>query len=306
MNLQQQLSNIFVTKKINSKLSFKIMKWIEVGYMGVGEAGVPFVDMTPWIDVNTCEAHAVQKEIESFIGNFKISFLPKNNAYVPEDVLGNKWLTYYIWRAEKEIPTDVRESFVKDLDIANWIYKQKLVPLNWSYMAYFMKPHESSWTNEGHLDFNRMKSPGHWIEHAPLLKQWIESWNIFDVVARIVIFVNSPGQAVGIHRDFFSWGRSQSIHNVSIQFTKGRPGFVFDETTGEKFYFNTQAYCFNVEDNHGVDAEDEDRYTIRIDGVFKPEISQSLGLKNGQIWSPEYPSAEKLKSIKIFEPDDRP
>lgn len=303
---QPDFSKIFVSKQINPNLTFKIMKWVEIGHMGVGESGVPFVDMTPWVDVESPLAQLAKTEIESFIGNFKISFLPKNNAYVPEDVIGKKWLTYYVWRAEQEIPEEVRLGFTKDLEVANWIYKQGLVPLNWSYMAYFMKPDRNSWTSEGHLDFNRMKSPGEWIENAPYLQQWIDSWNVFDVVARIVIFVNAPGEAVGIHRDFFSWGLPQSIHNVSVQFTKDRPGFVFDETTGKKFYFGTQAYCFNVADNHGVDAEPDNRFTIRVDGVFKPEISQALGLKNGQIWSPEYPSAAKLKNIKIFEPDQRP
>jgi hypothetical protein len=306
MNLQQHLSNIFVTKKINSNLNFKIMKWVEIGYMGVGQSGVPFVDMTSWVDVESPLAQKAKLEIESFIGNFKISFLPKNNAYVPEDVIGKKWMTYYIWRAEQEIPEEVRAAFTTDLEVADWIYKQGLVPLNWSYMAYFMKPDKNCLTKEGHLNFNRMKTPGEWVENAPCLKQWIDSWNLFDVVSRVVIFVNSPGQAVGIHRDFFGWETPQSIHNVSVQFTKDRPGFVFDETTGEKFYFNTQAYCFNVGDNHGVDAQDQDRYTIRVDGVFKPAISKALGLKNGDIWRPDYPSAEKLKNIKIFEPDDRP
>lgn len=281
------------------------MKWHEMGYLGVGESGVPFFDMTPWVDVESMQAQEVKAEVDNLLGKFKISFHPKNNAYVPEDIIGKKWLTYYIWRAQEFIAEEVRNSFVKDIDVAKWIYDQKLVPLNWSYMANFMKPTSDAWTTAGHLNFNKMKSPGIWIEEAPLLKKWIESWNVFDVLTRIVIFVNAPGEDVAIHRDFATNG-PQSIHNLSIQFTKDRPGFIYDEINKEKIYYRTPAYSFNVGDNHGVDAQNENLYTIRIDGIFKEDVCKKLGIRNGMVWSPEYKSAKKLKNIQIFEPDERP
>ncbi len=300
----QDKSKIVVNKQVNPNLSYRIFKWYEMGYLGVGSSGKPFFDMTPWIDMDSDLAAEAEAEVTALIGKFKIHHFPKNGAYVPADINGKKWLNYYVWNAEKELPEDVRMSFTKPTDISNWIYEQGWVPPDWTQMGYIMRPNPKAWAEDGHLDFDKIRQDGVWVEQAPALKRWIESWNIFDDIGRIVVFQNSPNNAVGIHRDtaFFP----NSMQNVSIQFNRNRPSFVYDEAAKEKIYHKTPAYCFNISDNHGVDATDYDAFTIRMDGVFKPEICQALGLVEGRIWHPSYKSSMKIRDIQIFEPDERP
>jgi hypothetical protein len=300
----QNKSSIIVNKQINPNLSYRIFKWYEIGYLGVGKTGKPFFDMTPWIDVDSDLAAEAKSEIDPLIGKFKTNWFPKNGAYVPEDINNKKWLNYFVWNIEKEIPEDVRLSFTAPIDLSNWIYSNELVLPDWNKMSYIMRPNASAWGADGHLENKKFNRDGEWVEDVPILKRWIESWNIFDNLGRIVVFENSVGNSVGIHRDTSFY--PSLMHNISIQFTPNRPVFVYDEKNKEKIYFQTQAYCFNPSDNHGVDASENDLYTIRIDGVFKPHICEALGLVQGYIWSPHYKSAKKLEEIQIFEPDERP
>lgn len=300
----QDKSRIAVNKQVNPNLSYRIFKWYELGYLGVGESGQPFADMSPWIDMDCDMAKEAEAEVTALVGKFKTHHFPKNGAYVPEDINGKKWLNWYVWNAETALPNDVRMSFTKPIDVSNWIYENGLVPLDWKQMGYIVRPNLKAWDSDGHLNFDKIRQDGVWLEDTPVLKRWIESWNIFDDIGRMVVFQNSPGDAVGIHRDtaFFP----NSMQNLSIQFRKDRPSFVYDEKAKEKIYHRTQAYCFNISDNHGVDATDYDAYTIRMDGVFKPEICRALGLTDGKIWTPSYKSAQKIRDIQIFEPDERP
>jgi hypothetical protein len=45
---------------------------------------------------------------------------------------------------------------------------------------------------------------------------------------------------------------------------------------------------------------------VRIDGLFKPEVCKKLGLVDEYVWKPDYFSGQKLKKIKVFEPEERP
>lgn len=300
----QDKSKIILYKQVNPNLSYKMFKWYEIGYLGVGKKGLPFFDMSKWIDMDKDIVLEAEAEITAILGKFKMHWWPKTGAYIPEDINGAKWLNYYVWNAEREIPDDIRLGFTKPIDISNWVYSQGLIPPDWSQMAYIMRPGPGSWASPGNLILTKMGINGEWIEETPVLKHWIESWNIFDDIGRIVIFQNSPGVPVGIHRDA-AYGLN-AIHNVSIQFTKNRPTFIYDEKTKEKIYHRTRAYCFNVTDCHGVDATDDNVYTIRIDGIFKPDVCEAMGLYKDFIWMPQYKSAEKIQDIQIFEPDERP
>ena len=294
-------------KKINENLTYRIFKWYELGILGVGISGAPFVDMSSYIDFDSQLARDAEAEIKQVLANPRQPQFPKNNAYVPEDVNDKKWLNYYIWRAEEYIPPNVMNAFTHDFQVASWLYKNKVARLNWNRMSYIVRPPATSIGSDKHLNFTNMHQGGHWIENIPSFKAWLESFNIFEDIGRIVLFENSPNEVVSIHRDSPRVnGRSIAMHNLSIQFKAGRPTFVYDEVTKEKFYHSTKAYCFNISDNHGVDSENTHECTIRIDGTFKPEICEALGLTNGAIWCKDYPTFNKFKNIQIYEPEERP
>jgi hypothetical protein len=58
---------------------------------------------------------------------------------------------------------------------------------------------------------------------------------------------------------------------------------------------------FNESDCHGVD-DDGDHFTIRIDGIFHDDVCEKLNLVQGTVFSKESISYEKLKNLKIVDP----
>lgn len=52
--------------------------------------------------------------------------------------------------------------------------------------------------------------------------------------------------------------------------------FLWDEETKTKTPVSARAYWFNDHDYHGVDADPFFRYSIRVDGVFRPEFLERL------------------------------
>ena len=305
----QDLTRSFFFKHINPSLQYRIFKWYETGPLGVGKPGVPFVDMTHWINTEGDQAIEVWQEIEKNIHFLQRTNQPFTGAYVPEDINNQKFLNYYVWKAEEFIPPDKLAEFNTVGDVTNWICDQGLVPKSWQNMYYIMNTRawSQNGTSRAHktgMVFTGVQSDGVWGAEFPLFKKWIDSWGIFQKVSRIVLFQNVPGNPIMIHRDakFFP----HKMHMVSLQFKPGRKGFVYNELTKEKIYYNVPAYTFNTCDNHGVDTDDTDAFTVRIDGEFVPEVCTKLGLEDGYIWNSGYPSIKQLMKIKIFEPNERP
>ncbi len=52
--------------------------------------------------------------------------------------------------------------------------------------------------------------------------------------------------------------------------------FLWDEALARRTYVTGRAYWFNDHDYHGVDADPFFRYSVRVDGVFKPEFLDRL------------------------------
>jgi hypothetical protein len=285
-----------------------MFKWYELGILGCGKAGAPFIDMGDWVDLDTDQAREVEQEINNIVQNMKFAHQPYTGAYVPEDINGQKFVNYFVYRAKDYIPTEILDSFKNETTMGMWIYEQNLAPTLWKEMGNIMNPNFSAMKDANGkfvLQFDKItNTKGTWIENTPLLEKWIDSWNLFENVGRISVFKNQTGKPVFIHRDIAF--APTKMHQVSIQFTKNRPAFVYDEVKQEKIYYNTQAYFFNSTDCHGVDASDDEVYTVRIDGTFKSEVCKKLGLVDGYVWKPEYFTGQKLKKIKVFEPEERP
>jgi hypothetical protein len=52
--------------------------------------------------------------------------------------------------------------------------------------------------------------------------------------------------------------------------------FLWDEEKQQKLHVTSRAYWFNDSDYHGVDADPFFRYSIRVDGVFRPDFLAGL------------------------------
>ena len=51
---------------------------------------------------------------------------------------------------------------------------------------------------------------------------------------------------------------------------------MWDDEKQQKIHAGSRAYWFNDSDYHGVDADPFFRYSIRVDGVFRPDFLATL------------------------------
>jgi hypothetical protein len=57
---------------------------------------------------------------------------------------------------------------------------------------------------------------------------------------------------------------------------KNKRLFLWNEETREKTHVVSRAYWFNDHGYHGVEKDPWFRYSIRVDGVFRPEFVEQL------------------------------
>jgi hypothetical protein len=109
---------------------------------------------------------------------------------------------------------------------------------------------------------------------------------------RTIAFVESlPFQHVGrcnlmglasndhgtVHRDGVPRDKPQVDHFITLCPRGNKRLFLWDEERQTKTAVRGRAYWFNDSDYHGVDADPFFRYSIRVDGVFRPEFLAKLG-----------------------------
>ena len=121
------------------------------------------------------------------------------------------------------------------------------------------------------------------IEHFPQLKAFILGLqeSIFESLGRVLFFISYPNVETIIHRDYLR--EDHKDHCINFFFGEGRPAYIYDEKNKLKHYLpkTCKSYFFNNRDYHGVDAEPKFRYTLRVDGTFKSQIAESIGLSDG-------------------------
>jgi hypothetical protein len=79
-----------------------------------------------------------------------------------------------------------------------------------------------------------------------------------------------------VHRDGDPAEQSAPDHFISLCPNGDKALFLWDEEARKKTPVEGRAYWFNDFDYHGVDAAPFFRYSIRVDGVFRPEFIDML------------------------------
>ncbi|MBS2015118.1 MAG: hypothetical protein JST00_19665 [Deltaproteobacteria bacterium] len=79
-----------------------------------------------------------------------------------------------------------------------------------------------------------------------------------------------------VHRDGVPEEKPQVDHFVTFCPRPNKRLFLWDEETKRKTPVEGRAYWFNDSDYHGVEADPFFRYSIRVDGVFRPELLARL------------------------------
>jgi hypothetical protein len=79
-----------------------------------------------------------------------------------------------------------------------------------------------------------------------------------------------------VHRDGVPGDTPQADHFITFCPRGDKRLFLWDEEKQTKIDVRGPAYWFNDSDYHGVDADPFFRYSIRVDGVFRPEFLATL------------------------------
>jgi len=105
-----------------------------------------------------------------------------------------------------------------------------------------------------------------WIRHLP-----------FDEIGRVNIFLNNPYMGTPIHFD----GATEILtHKNEFMWltTEKKKFFLYDESEKKKYYIDSAAAFFDEMATHGTDADTAYKFSIRIDGVFTPELRKAIGI----------------------------
>lgn len=79
-----------------------------------------------------------------------------------------------------------------------------------------------------------------------------------------------------VHRDGEPEEQEEPDHFITFCPAGDKRLFLWDEEKKEKMHVPGRVYWFNDYDYHGVDADPFFRYSIRVDGVFRPDFLEML------------------------------
>lgn len=98
----------------------------------------------------------------------------------------------------------------------------------------------------------------------------------FQHIGRCNLMGLSANDHGTVHRDGVPEKKRQIDHFITLCPRGNKRLFLWDEERKQKIDVRGRAYWFNDSDYHGVDADPFFRYSIRVDGVFRPDFLASL------------------------------
>ncbi len=268
------------------------------GLKGVGVNHVPIISMDPYIDTSmNDELHRECVQGLAKSQEFGFGMFPGSIHSSDEKELNQKNWTTLLANIEQNDPTGEHRQNIRDLLRYCKETKENPMVILYKY-AYFAMGSTIPWMFTVYLKRNifRTKTGAaqqfDWTDtakqHFPKVMKYIESLP-FKSVGRVLFFTTYPNARVPAHRDWYL--NPHKDHNINLFFNAGwRPSYVLDDINNKKHYLpeGATSYFFNNRDYHGVDAVSEFRYTLRVDGVFEDSLAESLGLRDGFVWTPEY------------------
>ena len=112
-------------------------------------------------------------------------------------------------------------------------------------------------------------------EHFPALADFVKTLP-FAQIGRCNIMGLEANDHGTVHHDRSDDQKVAADHFVSLCPRGDKRLFLWDEDEQRKVEIRSRAYWFNDGDYHGVDADPFFRYSIRVDGFFRPEFLQHL------------------------------
>lgn len=98
----------------------------------------------------------------------------------------------------------------------------------------------------------------------------------FTQIGRCNLMGLAPNDHGTVHRDGVPEEKPHVDHFITLCPAGDKRLFLWDEDAKEEVLVRGRAYWFNDSDYHGVRADPFFRYSIRVDGIFRPELLRAL------------------------------
>ena len=281
--------NQYTYKKINDRLSIRLNNWYKSGILGCGPDSLPWLDLSDIFSLpDNCPD--IILEIESVLDRHQPSSGGVSDI-IPPEINGGHSLPYYIYNIERYVPPEIQSQFKNRLEMNSYLFEHAL-DRPWAKNVSLMANQQNYWYGKN--------TDGTWMEQVPLLRTWIESLDsVFTDIGRVQIFVNTPGRPVAVHRD--DTFHPHSNHFVNIQLGQLRPAFVYDELSDTAVPITSRVYMFNEHDLHGVGLEQNEQFTLRIDGKFTDSFSRLVGLVDGVVWNTDCRTGHQVDNLFYYD-----
>jgi hypothetical protein len=112
-------------------------------------------------------------------------------------------------------------------------------------------------------------------EHFPKLIEYVRGLP-FAQIGRCNIMGLEANDHGTVHHDRSTEDKTSADHFITICPRGDKRLFLWDEESKTKTYARGKAYWFNDSDYHGVEADPFFRYSVRVDGFFRPELLARL------------------------------
>jgi hypothetical protein len=112
-------------------------------------------------------------------------------------------------------------------------------------------------------------------EHFPLLAELVRALP-FAEIGRCNIMGLEANDHGTVHHDRSHDDKVAADHFITLCPRGDKRLFLWDEDDRRKVEIRSRAYWFNDSDYHGVDPDPFFRYSVRVDGFFRPEFLQHL------------------------------
>jgi hypothetical protein len=108
---------------------------------------------------------------------------------------------------------------------------------------------------------------------------WLDQQDIFEQYGRVCFFVNYPGSASPIHRDWADSDSANSDEFLWLNFGQHKKFFLYEPDVNKKTYITGHANWFNTGNFHGSEPVQYACYTMRVDGVFSDAFRKKANIQ---------------------------
>lgn len=274
-------------------------RWYDAPVLGVGYYSDPIAALDKYIDSSVealmeeayeelqANKHLLEPHLKGLVVNGVVPAKYNGGVQSIDELLLSRSRIGF-WKEEHE-PNIAQCEYLSQ--IKSYFYQHYKIPEFWRGVCHLRE----------YTTFANKSKPSKWLPYAQVLPSLIRLVERlpFKQLGYALFFVSKPDTPVFLHRD--TYVRDHHVSNfINIMLDrKPKPTFVYDSMSDTRYYLSPTSsfYTFNEADIHGVDPEPEERWMLRVEGVFEDWFAEELDMENKEVFNWSYRSGQQfLKS----------